>query len=87
MRDEEFHERVGRVARGEVHDSNPTVLSAAANQILSPYLKARTASGKCGILSMRQIYRRKAREIPLGDMTLGFYAGRYHLHNETSQGD
>ena len=80
-RDDTFKVRVQQVVGGE-YENNPTILSAAANEILKPYLTAKTANAKGGILSLRQIYRRKAHEIPLGEMTVGFYAGKYHIHDD-----
>jgi hypothetical protein len=83
--DMSFDERVARVVKGEGHDeTNRSVISSAANEMLKPALKAKTAADKGGILSLRQINRRKRREIPIGHSHIGFLNGRFRV---VEQGD
>jgi hypothetical protein len=67
-RDEDLLARAHQVASGQsAFESNHVVLSMAADIILEPYLKAARVEDKGGILSYRQIIRRKSREVFLGE--------------------
>ena len=63
-RQKEAVARAHAVVHGGNHrERNPYVLSIAADIVLSDSLKAKKRSEKHGILSHRQIYRRKTHEV------------------------